>query len=35
MIEFLALQIRMGNLTIERVPEKWRTPVTTLVEASE
>jgi len=35
MIEFLTLQIRMGNLTIERVPERWRTQVTALLEASE
>lgn len=24
MIDFLALQVRMGNITIDEVPSKWR-----------
>ena len=27
MIEFLTLQIKMGKITIDDVPEKWRTEV--------
>ena len=27
MVKFLALQVLMGNITIEEVPEKWREAV--------
>lgn len=27
MVEFLVLQIRMGNIKLEDVPEKWRSEV--------
>ena len=27
MIEFLAMQVRMGNIAIEQVPEKYREQV--------
>ena len=27
MVEFLALQIKMGKITIEDVPEKWQEAV--------
>ena len=27
MVEFLALQIKMGKITIEDVPEKWKEAV--------
>ena len=27
MVKFLALQVLMGNITIDEVPEKWREAV--------
>lgn len=27
MIKFLAIQIRLGKITLEQVPEKWRARV--------
>ena len=32
MAEFLALQVRLGKLTIEEVPERWREEVKILLE---
>lgn len=32
MIEFLALQVRLGKITIERVPERYREAVKAVVE---
>ncbi len=29
MVKFLALQIKMGKITLEDVPEKWREAVAT------
>ena len=32
MIEFLALQVRMGKITLEQVPERYRAAVSALLE---
>lgn len=32
MVKFFELQIRMGNLAIEQVPEKWRASVEAALE---
>ena len=33
MVQFLAIQVRLGRITIEQVPELWRDAVRTAVEA--
>ena len=33
MVQFLAMQVRLGRITIEQVPERWRDAVRTAVEA--
>lgn len=32
MIEFLAMQVRLGNIEIEQVPERYRAEVAQLLE---
>jgi hypothetical protein len=32
MIDFLALQVRMGKITLEQVPERYRAAVQALLE---
>lgn len=32
MVQFLAMQVRLGRITIEQVPERWRDAVRTAVE---
>ena len=32
MIQFLALQVRLGKITLEQAPEKWRDDVAALLE---
>ena len=34
MVQFLAMQVRLGRITIEQVPERWRDPVRTEVEGA-
>lgn len=34
MVKFLALQIRLGKITLEKVPEKWREAVEKELNAS-
>lgn len=29
MVQFLAMQVRLGRITIEQVPERWRDAVRT------
>ena len=33
MVQFLAIQVRLGRITIEQVPELWQDAVRTAVEA--
>ena len=33
MAKFLAVQVRLGRITIDQVPERWRTEVEALLEA--
>lgn len=34
MVQFLAMQVRLGSITIEQVPERWREAVRTEVEGA-
>ena len=34
MVQFLAIQVRLGRITIEQVPELWRDAVRTAVEGA-
>lgn len=34
MVEFLVLQIRMGNITLDDVPEKWKAAVAEKLDAA-
>lgn len=34
MVQFLAIQVRLGRITIEQVPERWQDAVRTAVEGA-
>ena len=34
MVQFLAMQVRLGRITIEQVPERWLDAVRTAVEGA-
>lgn len=34
MVQFLAMQVRLGRITIEQVPERWWDAVRTAVEGA-
>ena len=34
MVRFLAMQVRLGRIKIEQVPERWRNAVRTAVEGA-
>ena len=34
MVQFLSMQVRLGRITIEQVPERWRDAVRTAVEGA-
>ena len=35
MVQFLAMQVRLGRITIEQVPERWREAVRAALDAKE